>query len=101
MEERKQIVRCLVDKVLLFPNKCSEYVDVHIHWQGGFCTHHQTARAVGSYEQLQDYDQLKERVCSLHRQGLHVAQIAERLNEEGFVPPRRRGKFSVPSWVPS
>jgi len=95
MADRKQIIRCLVQKVLIYPDKCSEYVGVQIHWQGGFCTQHQVTRAVGCYEQLRDYEQLKERVCRLHSEGLHVSQIAEKLNEEGFVPPRRRGKFTV------
>jgi hypothetical protein len=28
-------------------------------------------------------------------EGLHLAQIAARLNSEGFVPPRRRGAFTA------
>jgi hypothetical protein len=95
MEDRKQIIRCLVQKVLICPDRCSEYVGVRIHWHGGFCTQHHVARAVGCYEQLRDFEQLRERVRRLHRQGLHVPQIAEKLNEEGYVPPRRRGKFTV------
>jgi len=38
---------------------------------------------------------LTERVTQSHREGLHLAQIAERLNAEGFVPPRRRGGFTA------
>lgn len=93
--DRKQIVRSLVDKVIVTPDRCSERVDVTIEWQGGFSSQHQIARPVGSYTQLQDYEKLTERIRELDGQGLHVAEIAEKLNEEGFVPPRRRGKHSV------
>jgi transposase-like protein len=34
-------------------------------------------------------------VRQLHDEGLHRAQIAEKLNDEGFVPPRRRGVFTA------
>ena len=41
------------------------------------------------------YSRLDGRVTQLHREGLHLAQIAARLNAEGFVPPRRRGGFTA------
>jgi hypothetical protein len=93
--DRKQIIRCLIERVVIFPDKCSEFVDVRIEWRGGFTSQHQIVRPVGCYEQLRDYDKLTARIAELHAQGLHVPQIAERLNEEGFVPPRRRGRFTV------
>jgi hypothetical protein len=42
--DRKEIVRHLVDKVVVHIERESEYVDVTIHWQGGF-TSRQDARA--------------------------------------------------------
>jgi DNA-binding transcriptional MerR regulator len=75
-------------------DKSSELNEVTIVWHGGMVTQHQVARPVGSYEQLKDYRRLTQRVSQLHRDGLHLAQIAQRLNEEGFVPPRRRGVFT-------
>jgi hypothetical protein len=92
--DRKQIVRCLVDRVILETDKSSELNDVTIVWQGGFATRHQVARPVGCYAQLSVFGRLTERVAQLHSEGLHLAQIAERLNTEGFVPPRRRGGFT-------
>jgi transposase-like protein len=44
---------------------------------------------------LKDIRCLTERVRQLHCEGLHLAQIAERLDAEGFVPPRRRGGFTA------
>lgn len=93
--DRKQIVRCVVERVIVTTDRTTELNDVTIVWQGGMTTHHQIARPVGSYEQLKDYRRLTERITQLHRNGLHLAQIAERLNEEGFTPPRRRGVFTA------
>ena len=92
--DRKQIARCVVERVIVVTDKSSELNEVTIVWHGGIVTQHQVARPVGSYEQLKDYRRLTQRVSKLHRDGLHLAQIAERLNEEGFVPPRRRGVFT-------
>lgn len=92
--ERKQIIRCVVERVLVVTDKASEWNDVTIVWQGGMETRHRIARPVGSYEQLQDYRRLTERIRQLHGAGLHLAQIAAELNAEGFVPPRRRGVFN-------
>ena len=49
---------------------------------------------MGSYKQLQDYDRLCQRIRELHAQGLHHPAIAAQLNQDGFVPPRRRGGFN-------
>jgi DNA invertase Pin-like site-specific DNA recombinase len=92
--DRKQIVRCLVEQVIVVADKSTELNQVTIVWQGGLRTHHQVARPVGSYAQLKDFPRLTERITKLHHEGRHLAQIAEKLNDEGFVPPRRRGAFT-------
>jgi DNA invertase Pin-like site-specific DNA recombinase len=92
--DRKQIVRCLIDRVIVVADKASEHTDVAIVWKGGLTTQHQIARPVGRYDQLKDYRRLIQRLKELHRQGLHRGPIAEMLNAEGFVPPRRRGVFT-------
>jgi DNA invertase Pin-like site-specific DNA recombinase len=92
--DRKQIVRCVVDRVIVVTDKSTELNEVTIVWHGGLTTRHQVARPVGKYEQLKDLRRLTERISQLHGEGLHHRQIAERLNEEGFVPPRRRGAFT-------
>jgi DNA invertase Pin-like site-specific DNA recombinase len=91
--DRKQIVRCVVERVIVVADKSTELNQVTIIWQGGIATQHQVARPVGCYAQLSDFQRLTERITQLHHQGLHLAQIAAKLNEEGFVPPRRRGVF--------
>ena len=92
--DRKQIVRCVVERVIVVIDKSTEMNEVTIVWKGGVTTRHQVSRPVGTYEQLKDYRRLTERIRQLHRDGFHFAQIAEKLNDEGFVPPRRRGAFT-------
>jgi DNA invertase Pin-like site-specific DNA recombinase len=91
--DRKQIIRCVVERVILVSDKSTENNHVTIVWQGGMTTQHEVARPVSTYTQLKDFRRLSERIGQLHREGLHLAQIAARLNDEGFVPPRRRGVF--------
>lgn len=92
--DRKQIIRCLVERVVVAADQATELTDVTIVWKGGLTTEHQVARPVGSYQQLKDYQRLTERIRELHRQGLQRGPIAAQLNAEGFVPPHRRGGFS-------
>jgi hypothetical protein len=92
--DRKQIVRCIVQQVIIAVDRTTEWNDVTIVWQGGVTTKHQIARPVMCFEQLKDYRRLTERIRELHTAGFHHFQIAEALNREGFVPPRRRGTFT-------
>jgi DNA invertase Pin-like site-specific DNA recombinase len=92
--DRKEIIRHLVEKVVVLVKRDSEYVEVTIHWQGGFTSQHETVRPVKSYEQLRDLHKLLDRIAALRHEGHGPAKIAESLNREGFIPPKRRGKFS-------
>src|SRR3954454_12739167 len=44
--ERKEIIRLLVERVVVHVRKDSEYVDVGIHWRGGFESRHEVIRPV-------------------------------------------------------
>jgi hypothetical protein len=98
--DRKAIIRCLVDRVTVHIKPQSEYVDATIEWHGGFVSQHELVRPVGGYTQLRDRDRLIDRIKQLHQAGNTVPVIADRLNAEGFMPPRRRGRFSVRCLVP-
>ena len=92
-QDRKEIVRHLVEKVVVHVKNNSEYVDVTIHWQGGFTSQHEVVRPVRSYEQLRDLDKLMDRIVALRHEGCTAAQIADCLNREGFSPPKRAARF--------
>ena len=99
-QDRKAIVRCLVDQVMVHVEPRSEYVDVTICWHGGFKSQHQVVRPVCCYSQLRDYDLLIARLKALYQQGKSVPAIAEQLNLEGFTTPSRRNVFSTGTLAP-
>ena len=92
-EDRKRVIRAMIDQVIVVPDLEHENVDVTIVWHGGFRSQHLIYKAVQSYKQLQDYDRLCQRIHDLHAKGWHHPAIAAQLNQDGFVPPRRRGIF--------
>jgi DNA invertase Pin-like site-specific DNA recombinase len=94
--DRKQMLRCLVERVVVHVRCDSELVDVTIHWAGGYESRHEIVRPVATYAQLRDFERLMDRVVELRRAGHTAPEIAESLNAEGFYPPKRRGEFTTP-----
>jgi DNA invertase Pin-like site-specific DNA recombinase len=94
--ERKQILRCLIDRVVVHVRCNSELVPVTIHWAGGDTSHHDLLRPVATYAQLRDFERLMDRVVALRTAGHTASHIATQLNAEGFSPPKRRGAFTPP-----
>ena len=94
--DRKAMVRCLVDQVVVHLSTESEFVDATIHWKGGFTSQHEFARPVSTYARQRDFESLMSRVDELREQGQTASEIAATLNAEGFKPPKRRGEFSSP-----
>jgi DNA invertase Pin-like site-specific DNA recombinase len=86
--DRQRLVRHLVDRVLVEVQGTSEVVDCTIHWKGGYKSQHEVIRPVKRYDQLRDYDRLKDRITELRRQDWKMADIAEQLNKEGLRTSR-------------
>ncbi len=92
--DRKMIIRCIVDHVVVHVDPGSNQVQAEINWQGGFVSRIQLSRSVAIYSQMQNYEEFWDRVLQLRQEGVSAAQIATRLNSEGFVPPRRYNQFT-------
>jgi DNA invertase Pin-like site-specific DNA recombinase len=92
--DRQRIVRLLVEEVVVAVQGDSERVDLSIHWAGGDSSHHELVRPVQRYEQMADYRRLSRRIDELRHGGLTLAEVAVRLNEEGFRPPKRSLTFN-------
>jgi DNA invertase Pin-like site-specific DNA recombinase len=86
--ERKEIVRLLVERVIVQVRPDSEWMDVTIVWRGGSPTEHRVARTVSRYESLSRYSELIDRIIELRRGGRTIREIVVKLNEEGFRTPR-------------
>jgi hypothetical protein len=93
--DRQEVVRHLVERVVVTAPPDSEVAEVAVHWAGGYVSRHEVVRPVARYEQMRDYPRLLGRVAELRGQGLTSAQVAGRLNEEGFRPPKRRDTFNA------
>lgn len=94
IQDRQEVVRLLVERVVVNVEGESEQVDVTLHWAGGFSSCHRLVRPVTRYEQLSNYRALRERIDALRKQGEGFAKIAEHLNQEGFHPPKRALRFN-------
>ena len=91
--DRKEVVRCLVERVVVTVQSDSQYVGVAIHWQGGSVSQHTVVRPLGQYEQLRDYPQLIAVVRQWHEEGCRPQEIADRLNGADFRTPRKQQPF--------
>lgn len=92
--DRQRVARLLLEKVVVTVDRASEGVDVVLHWAGGAVRPHAIARPVMRYCQQSDYPPLVERLRRLCADRVSSAAIADRLNAEGFRPPKRAGRFT-------
>jgi hypothetical protein len=86
--ERKEIVRQVIEGVVVEVEGDSERVGVCIEWAGGRRTTDVVIRPVSSFEQLSYYPELCERVRELASRGLNSTLIARRLDAEGYRSPK-------------
>jgi hypothetical protein len=93
--DRKEILRQLIDRVVVDVVGESERVKLTIFWAGGSETHHEMVRPVARLEQLSYWPQLGARIRALAQHKLKSAEIAAVLNKEGWRPPKRRMTFGV------
>jgi hypothetical protein len=95
--QRKEIVRLLVERVVVHVQADSERTEVEIAWRGGLTTTHAIVRSVARYDSLRDYPQLLERIRQLRDDGRSITQVAKQLNEEGYRTPRSRKGYTSTS----
>ena len=95
--DRKEVVRLVVERVVVHVRPDSERAEVTISWKGGLTTRHEIVRSVSRYESLSGYDRLMGRIAELRRDGLTIEEVAARLNSEGFRTPRSRKGYTSTS----
>jgi DNA invertase Pin-like site-specific DNA recombinase len=95
IEERKQLLRLLIEQITVCVIGESEQVEATITWAGGHRTTSRLVRPVAKFEQLSYYPQLLSRTRELAEQGVSTRQIAHILNAEGFRPPKRSETFGM------
>ena len=92
--DRKEIIRLVVERVVVWVRSDSEEVEATIHWRGGSTSHHTIVRPVRRYEHLHDFDQLVDHLTRWRREGYSAGQMAEKLRAAGFRPPRGHGEYT-------
>jgi hypothetical protein len=91
--ERKELIRQVVERVVVAVQGESERVQVSIEWAGGTKTEGEIVRPVARLQQLSYYPQLCERARQLAAEGVPATRIAQHLDAEGYRPPKRREHF--------
>jgi DNA invertase Pin-like site-specific DNA recombinase len=95
--DRKEIVRQVVERVVVDAQGSTELVRVAIEWVGGGQTEGELVRPIARLERLSTYPQLCQRLRELVEQGHPTAEIAPRLNAEGYRSARPEHRFAVQS----
>ena len=91
--DRKEILRQVIERVIVDVQGTSEQVKVRIEWIGGSHTEGVVIRPIGKRSELSAYPQICHQVQVLTEAGWAAVAIAQALNDAGFRPPRSTTGF--------
>lgn len=94
--DRKEIIRQVVERVIVDVQGSSERVSVRIEWIGGSSTEGIVIRPIGKLSELSTYPQICQRVQELSEAGWTAAAIAQALSDAGFRPSRSNTDLRAP-----
>jgi DNA invertase Pin-like site-specific DNA recombinase len=94
-QDRKAVLRCLIERVEVRTEPDSEQAEASIHWAGGHVTDARFVRPVRSYARLSGWERLQKRVIELREAGRSAVAISAILNEEGFAPIQPGGRITA------
>ena len=97
--DRKQIVRLLIQDVIVDQHREKGKVWFQINWQTGAMSEHVYTRRVQSYANYAEAERLEQRIRELHAEGKMDEKIAETLNAEGFRTARQQSFTSKLLWI--
>lgn len=86
--DRKEILREIIDYIVIGIEGETEWVEARIHWVGGHQTYTRFRRPLRASAKLSYASSLVERVRELLGQGLSAPKVAEALRAEGFKTAR-------------
>ena len=88
VEERRQVARLLLQRVVVWPSASSQELRVLLHWSIGTVTEHAITRTVHTWEQVADAATVWQRVQSWRAAGWTSRRMAAELNAAGYRTPR-------------
>ena len=86
--QRKALLRCLLDKVVL-ERRTPDTITTRIVWRGGAVSELEVPCTVGTLRDLTGFAQMEAQVLRLEAQGHADEDIAQRLIAQGFRSPQR------------
>jgi DNA invertase Pin-like site-specific DNA recombinase len=95
MADRKEIVRQIIQRVVVHSEGKSERVQVTIEWFGGGTTSGLVIRPINRLDNLSRYAELCDRIKALSAQGCRTSEIIQQLAQEGFRSPRHAQPFTA------
>jgi DNA invertase Pin-like site-specific DNA recombinase len=93
--DRRQVVRLLVDRVVLTVDPGDDRAAVRVEWAGGAAREQTIHREVQGYKDQQSWSCLSARLATLHGRGETPKAIATLLDRDGFRPPKRASRFTA------
>ena len=93
--DRKEIIRQVVERVIVDVQESLERVRVRIEWIGGGSTEGVVIRPVSKLSELSTYPQICQQVQVLTEAGWAATAIAQALNDVGYCPARASARFGA------
>jgi DNA invertase Pin-like site-specific DNA recombinase len=88
VNNKRQIMRLLLQRVVVWAPASTHKVKVQLHWTGGTVTEHQVTRPVHSWNQVGGATELWQRLRDWRDAGWTSCRMAEELNRAGYRTPR-------------
>jgi hypothetical protein len=86
--EKRRIVRALLERVVVWAERSSPEVTVHLHWSLGTVTEHRLRRSVGSWRQVAGAAELRRHLEAWLATGWSSRRMAAEWNAAGYQTPR-------------
>ncbi len=93
--DRRQVIRLLIDRVVLSVVPGDDRVAVRVEWAGGSVRERMIERPVQGYRNQRSWQRLSARLAELNGRGESPKSIAAALDEEGFRPPKRAPRLTA------
>jgi DNA invertase Pin-like site-specific DNA recombinase len=94
LAQRKALIRCLIDKVVLERSSKWEIVNIRIVWRGGAVSEIELPVSVKSLRSMSTASSLEREILVLQADGLSDDEIAEQLTQRGFHSPMAKRLLS-------
>lgn len=83
-QQRKSLLRCLIDKVVIQRDQQRDQVATRIVWRGGVVSETMISVPVLKLEDTKGYAEMEKRIAELAREGRSDQDISNVINESGF-----------------